>query len=57
MDKFIKEFSEKYSKTDILLNNAGVAISGDGFDEKIAAYTLGTNFFATLAFTEKVFIP
>ena len=36
------------------MNNAGVAGKGDAFDEKIAAFTLGTNLFSTVDFTLKM---
>ena len=37
-----------------MLNNAGVAVKGDDFNEKVAAFTLETNFFSTADFTLKM---
>jgi carbonyl reductase 1 len=36
---------------DILINNAGVAAKGDAFDQEIAKWTIGTNYFGLVRVT------
>ena len=51
----MKEYTEKFGQTDILLNNAEVKTPGDNyFDQKIVEFTLKTNFFSTVDLTLKI---
>jgi len=43
--KVVNFVKEKYGGLDVLVNNAGYAISGSGFDEQIARTTSGVNYF------------
>jgi NAD(P)-dependent dehydrogenase (short-subunit alcohol dehydrogenase family) len=47
---------QKYGGLDILINNAGVAIKGDEFNEEIARWTISTNYNGTVRVTE-AFLP
>jgi short-subunit dehydrogenase len=38
-----------------LINNAGIAINGDDFNEEIVNTTFAVNFFGTIELTEKLF--
>ena len=53
ISSFVKIIKETYDgKIDCLVNNAGVAAKGDKFDTEVFNYTLGTNFYSTVEFTE-----
>ena len=51
---FINFLIEKYKKIDVLVNNAGVAKKGDEFNTSVFDFTLQTNFFSTIDFTEEI---
>ena len=38
-----------------MINNAGIAINGDDFNEEIVNTTFAVNFFGTIELTEKLF--
>jgi NAD(P)-dependent dehydrogenase (short-subunit alcohol dehydrogenase family) len=51
---FANFIAEKYSQIDVLVNNAGVAKKGDEFNTDVFDFTLSTNFFSTVEFTEEL---
>ena len=51
---FKKFLIEKYSKIDVLVNNAGVTKKGDEFNTSVLDFTLETNFFSTVDLTEEI---
>ena len=53
-ENFIKVIAEKYSKIDVLVNNAGVAKKGNDFDSSVFDFTVGTNYFSTVDLTEEI---
>lgn len=55
VDNFFKVVETEYeSRIDCLVNNAGVAIKGPEFNTKVFDFTLGTNYYSTVDFTEKI---
>jgi NAD(P)-dependent dehydrogenase (short-subunit alcohol dehydrogenase family) len=54
--KAAESVKQKYGAIDILINNAGVAAKGDNFDESVARWTIGTNYYGTVRVTE-AFLP
>lgn len=59
-DDSVKKIAEwvksSYGGLDVLINNAGYAIKGDGFDEEIARTTAAVNYFGVKKVTE-AFLP
>eukprot|EP00457_Paulinella_chromatophora_P003569 gb/GEZN01003577.1/.p1 GENE.gb/GEZN01003577.1/~~gb/GEZN01003577.1/.p1 ORF type:complete len:541 (-),score=78.99 gb/GEZN01003577.1/:455-2077(-) len=59
-DSSVRKAAELVNKTygglDILINNAGRAWKGNAFDRKVAASTIGTNYFGVLRVTQ-AFLP
>ncbi|CED82019.1 Dehydrogenases with different specificities (related to short-chain alcohol dehydrogenases) [Phaffia rhodozyma] len=45
--KFVDRVESESGKTDILINNAGVAISGNKFDREVVDYAFNTNYHGT----------
>lgn len=42
IEQFVKTVAEKYKTIDVLINNAGVAVHGPGFDSEVAKFTFDT---------------
>jgi len=56
IDKFTKEFQQRFQKADVLINNAAIAFKGDDFDVNVVRETFRPNFYGTIELTEK-FLP
>mmetsp|Transcript_12734 Transcript_12734/g.23729 ORF Transcript_12734/g.23729 Transcript_12734/m.23729 type:complete len:271 (+) Transcript_12734:136-948(+) len=50
---FLEYVRSSFGHLDVLVNNAGIATKGTTFNKEVASNTLGTNFYATIDFTEK----
>jgi len=53
-DNFCSWVTNTYGKINILVNNAGVAVKGDKFDTEVFDWTMKTNYYETVNFTEKM---
>lgn len=51
---FLNFLSQNFNKIDVLVNNAGVMVKGNEFNTSVFDYTMPTNFFKTVEFTEEV---
>jgi NAD(P)-dependent dehydrogenase (short-subunit alcohol dehydrogenase family) len=54
IDAFLEVVKQKYAPLHVLVNNAGVAVKGDGFDTEGIRWTNATNFYGTVELTEKM---